>query len=128
MCGETRVELVDLPGTYSLASWSPEEMAARQFILDENPDLIVAVLDASTLEKSLYLCLQLLEMQRPLMAALNMTDVAEKRGIHVDVEALSQTLGVPVIRTRASRGIGRRQGFKSPWGRQKEIKGSHRRM
>ena len=71
VCGETRVELVDLPGTYSLASWSPEEMAARQFILDENPDLIVAVLDASTLEKSLYLCLQLLEMQRPLMAALN---------------------------------------------------------
>lgn len=109
VCGETRVELVDLPGTYSLASWSPEEMAARQFILDENPDLIVAVLDASTLEKSLYLCLQLLEMQRPLMAALNMTDVAEKRGIHVDVEALSQTLGVPVIRTQASRGIGRRE-------------------
>lgn len=107
--GETRVELVDLPRTYSLASWSPEEMAARQFILDEDTDLIVAVLDASTLEKSLYLCLQLLEMQRPLMAALNMTDVAEKRGIHVDVEALSQTLGVPVIRTRASRGIGRRE-------------------
>ena len=96
VCGDTRVELVDLPGTYSLASWSPEEMAARQFIVEEDPAQIVAVLDASTLEKSLYLCLQLLEMRRPTLAVLNMMDVAAKRGIRVDADALSQALGIPV--------------------------------
>ena len=97
VCGDTRVELVDLPGTYSLASWSPEEMAARQFIVEEDPAQIVAVLDASTLEKSLYLCLQLLEMRRPTLAVLNMMDVAAKRGIRVDADALSRALGIPVI-------------------------------
>jgi len=104
VCGDTRVELVDLPGTYSLASWSPEEMAARQFIVEEDPAQIVAVLDASTLEKSLYLCLQLLEMRRPTLAVLNMMDVAAKRGIRVDADALSQALGIPVIRAQASKG------------------------
>ena len=97
VCGDTRVELVDLPGTYSLASWSPEEMAARQFIVEEDPAQIVAVLDASTLEKSLYLCLQLLEMRRPTLAVLNMMDVAAKRGIREDADALSQALGIPEI-------------------------------
>lgn len=108
VCGDTRVELVDLPGTYSLASWSPEEMAARQFIVEEDPAQIVAVLDASTLEKSLYLCLQLLEMRRPTLAVLNMMDVAAKRGIRVDADALSQALGIPVIRPRPARGSGSR--------------------
>ena len=109
VCGDTRVELVDLPGTYSLASWSPEEMAARQFIVEEDPAQIVAVLDASTLEKSLYLCLQLLEMRRPTLAVLNMMDVAAKRGIRVDADALSQALGIPVIRAQASKGIGKQE-------------------
>ncbi|MBQ4566538.1 MAG: ferrous iron transport protein B [Desulfovibrio sp.] len=103
----TRVDLVDLPGTYSMASWSPEEQAARQFILDEEPDLIVSVLDASTLEKSLYLCLQVLEMGRPVLAAMNMLDVAAKRHIDVDANALSDALGVPVVPVQASKGIGR---------------------
>lgn len=103
----TRVDLVDLPGTYSLASWSPEEQAARQFILDEKPDLIVSVLDASTLEKSLYLSLQVLETGRPVLAAMNMLDVAAKRHIDVDAEALSKELGVPVVPVQASKGIGR---------------------
>lgn len=107
--GDTRVELVDLPGTYSLASWSPEEMAARQFIVEEDPAQIVAVLDASTLEKSLYLCLQLLEMRRPTLAVLNMMDVAAKRGIRVDADALSRALGIPVIRAQASKGIGKQE-------------------
>ena len=107
--GDTRVELVDLPGTYSLASWSPEEMAARQFIVEEDPAQIVAVLDASTLEKSLYLCLQLLEMRRPTLAVLNMMDVAAKRGIRVDADALSRALGIPVIQTQASKGIGKQE-------------------
>ena len=104
---DIRVELVDLPGTYSLASWSAEEVAARRFIVEEKPDQIVAVLDASTLEKSLYLCLQLLEMQRPTLAALNMLDVADKRGIQVNAEALASALGIPVIPIQASRGRGK---------------------
>lgn len=82
---------------------------ARQFILEENPRQMVAVLDASTLEKSLYLCLQLLEMQRPTLAALNMLDVAAKRHITVDADALSAALGIPVIRVQASRKMGREE-------------------
>ena len=113
VCGDTRVELVDLPGTYSLASWSPEEMAARQFIVEEDPAQIVAVLDASTLEKSLYLCLQLLEMRRPTLAVLNMMDVAAKRGIRVDADALSRALGIPVIRAQASKGIGKQELYRA---------------
>ncbi|RRD69202.1 MULTISPECIES: ferrous iron transport protein B [unclassified Desulfovibrio] len=104
---DVRVDLVDLPGTYSLASWSPEEKAARQFIVEENPDQIVAVLDASTLEKSLYLCLQLMEMQRPTLAALNMLDVAAKRKVDVDADALARALGIPVVRVQASKGVGK---------------------
>ncbi len=105
--GETRVELVDLPGTYSLASWSPEEKAARQFIVAENPDQIVSVLDASTLEKSLYLCLQVLEMRRPALVALNMLDVAAKRRIDVNLDALADALGIPVFPVQASKGQGK---------------------
>lgn len=106
---DVHVELVDLPGTYSLTSWSPEEMAARNFIVKENPAQVVSVLDASTLEKSLYLCLQLLEMQRPTLAALNMLDVAAKRKIDVDSDALSRTLGIPVIGMQASKGLGKNE-------------------
>ena len=106
---ETRVDLVDLPGTYSLASWSPEEQAARQFILDEQPDQIVSVLDASTLEKGLYLCLQVLETGRPVLVAMNMLDVAAKRHIDVDANALSASLGVPVVSVQARKGFGREE-------------------
>lgn len=108
VCGDTRVELVDLPGTYSLASWSPEEMAARQFIVEEDPAQIVAVLDASTLEKSLYLCLQLLEMRRPTLAVLNMMDVAAKRGIRVDADALPRRWASRSSGPRPARGSGSR--------------------
>jgi len=104
---DVSVELVDLPGTYAFASWSLEEKVARQFILEEDIDQLVAVLDASTLEKSLYFCVQLLEMQRPTIAALNMLDVAEKRKIDVDAEALSRALGIPVVRVQASKGRGK---------------------
>ena len=107
--GTHKVELTDLPGTYSLTSYSPEEKAARRFIMESRPHVLVNVLEASTLEKSLYLCLQLLEMGRPTLAVLNMLDVAEKRGISVDAERLSALLGVPVIRTQASRNKGKKE-------------------
>lgn len=101
------IELIDLPGTYSLSAFSAEEIVTRDFILDECPDAVVAVADASNLERNLYLVLQLLEMGVPLILALNMSDIAENRGIAVDRERLSALLGgVPVIRLIGNRLVG----------------------
>ncbi len=92
--------LVDLPGTYSLNAYSAEEIITRNFILEQQPDTIIAVVDASNLERNLYLVLQLLEMGAPLVITLNMVDVAERRGIQIDTAQLSAQLGgVPVVTT-----------------------------
>lgn len=101
-----RVQIVDLPGTYSLSSYSLEERVARQFVISERPDLVMNVVDASNLKRSLYLTLQLLEMEVPVVVALNMMDVAEGRNMKIDVKALSERLGVPVAPTvgRKSKG------------------------
>lgn len=107
MCGQS-VRIVDLPGTYSLSSYSPEELAARQFLLDEHPNILLDVADASTLDKSLYLTLQVLEMELPVIMAMNMIDVAAKRKISVDVAALSAKLGIPVIPVNAAKSIGKK--------------------
>ncbi|MGE4505747.1 MAG: ferrous iron transport protein B [Desulfovibrionaceae bacterium] len=105
--GELRAQLVDLPGTYSLTSYSLEERVARQFILEERPDLIVNVVDASNLKRNLYLTLQLLEFGVPLVLNLNMMDVARGRNMDIDVEALSRGLGVPVVPTVGRKSEGR---------------------
>ncbi len=97
-----KVSVVDLPGTYAFTSYSPEEMAARDFILNERPDVVIAVVDASTLDKGLYFVLQLLEMGRPVIVALNMIDVAIRRGLKVDAHELSNQLGVPVVPIQAT--------------------------
>jgi ferrous iron transport protein B len=102
-----RVTLVDLPGTYSLTSYSLEERVARDFLLDEHPDAVLNVVDASNLERNLYLTFQLLEMGLRLVVALNMTDIARGRGIDIDSGLLADELGVSVIPTVASRGKGR---------------------
>lgn len=107
--GQDKITLVDLPGTYAFTSYSPEERAARDFILNDCPDAVVAVVDASTLEKGMYFLLQLLQMGRPVIVALNMMDVAERRGLYPDTETLSQKLGVPVITLQAAKGIGRKE-------------------
>ena len=104
--GEEEAQVVDLPGTYSLTAYSQEELVARDFILKEKPDLVVDVVDASNLERNLYLTTQIMEMQRPLVIALNMVDVAEKRGIKVNTEKLSELLGVPVVATVGNKGRG----------------------
>lgn len=104
--GNERITVVDLPGTYSLTAYSQEEVVARHFIVDEKPDLVIDVVDASNLERNLYLTTQLMEMRVPLVIALNMADVAEKRGIVIDAERLSRLLGVPVVNTVGSRGQG----------------------
>lgn len=101
------IAIVDLPGAYSLSAFSAEEIIARDFILDAQPDVVVAVVDAANLERNLYLVLQLLEMHVPLVMALNMSDVAERRDIHINQQALSELLGgVPVIPMVGSREIG----------------------
>lgn len=100
------VTLVDLPGTYSLSAYSPEEVIARDFLLSQRPTLVINVVDAANLERNLYLTVQLLEMQMPLLIVLNMVDAATSRGITIDSQKLSQALHAPVITTVASHGTG----------------------
>ena len=105
--GDSRVELVDLPGTYSLTSYSLEERVARDFLLGDNPDVVIDVADGSNLKRNLYLTLQILEMEVPALLNLNMMDVVERRGHAVDVEKLEDILGIPVVPTTAKKGVGR---------------------
>ncbi|MEF2232166.1 MAG: ferrous iron transport protein B [Pseudodesulfovibrio sp.] len=105
--GDVRVELVDLPGTYSLTSYSLEERVARDFLLGDNPGVVIDVADGSNLRRNLYLTLQLLEMEVPTILNLNMMDVAERRGQSIDVPGLQAILGIPVVPTRAKRGEGK---------------------
>ena len=100
------IKIVDLPGTYSLSAFSPEEVIARDFIVQEKPDVVVTVLDASNLERNLYLAVQVLEMEVPVVIALNMVDVAKSHNVHVDHTNLSQALQVPVVRTIARKEVG----------------------
>jgi ferrous iron transport protein B len=103
---DATIEVVDLPGTYSLTACSVEETIARDFILDEKPDVVVDIVDASKLEHDLLLALQTLELTDNVVIALNLMDVADGKGLKIDVDKLSEMLGVPVIPTVANRGIG----------------------
>jgi ferrous iron transport protein B len=101
------LHVVDLPGTYSLAAYSPEEVIARDFILYERPDVVVNVVDATNLERNLYLTVQLLELEVPLVVALNLADVAQRMRLRIDTAKLSQQLsGTPVVEISARRGDG----------------------
>jgi ferrous iron transport protein B len=100
------LSIVDLPGTYSLTAYSMEEVVVRDFLVDEKPDVIINIVDASNLERNLYLALQFLEMGVSLCVALNMVDVATSRGIEIDVEKLSELLRIPVVPTIARTGKG----------------------
>ena len=108
-----KVEVVDLPGTYSLTSYSPEERVSRSFLLHDKSSVVVNVADASNLKRHLYLTFQLLEMGVPLVVDLNMMDVAEKRDIDIDTQELSRQLGVPVVPTAIKQGRGKKELFKS---------------
>jgi len=99
-------ECIDLPGTYSLISMDAAEIEARKYLLRETVDVIINVMDASLLGRSLELTLELLELGRPMVIALNMVDEAERKGIQIDIEKLSQILGVPVVKTIAYTGKG----------------------
>ncbi|MDR3186672.1 MAG: ferrous iron transport protein B [Christensenellaceae bacterium] len=101
------ITIVDLPGIYSLSPYSPEEVIARNFIVDEKPDLIINIVDATNLERNLYLTTQLLETNIPTVIALNMIDIVNKNGDTLDAKALEKAIGVPVVEVSALR----RQGI-----------------
>lgn len=103
---DLNIRLVDLPGTYSLTSYTMEEQVSRQFILSDEVDVIVDVVDASALERNLYLTLQLLELGKPVVMALNMMDIVEKRGMEIDTHRLPEMLGIPVIPVSARKRTG----------------------
>ena len=100
------IHFVDLPGTYSLTAYTLEEIAARNFIIDDKPNVLVDIIDASNLERNLYLAVQLMELRVPLVLAFNMSDVAEARGLDIDVKLLSRLLNVPIVRTVGHKGEG----------------------
>ena len=93
----TEIDVVDLPGTYSLTARAVDELIARNFIVEEKPEAVVNIVDASNLERNLYLTMLLLELNTNVVVALNMMDVAEEKGYVIDVENLSERIGVPVI-------------------------------
>ncbi len=94
---DLKIRVVDLPGTYSLTSYSPEEVIARKVIVEEKPAVVVDIVDASNLERNLYLTMQLFELGVPVIVVLNMMDDAEKKGLKIQVEKLTRRLGVPVV-------------------------------
>jgi ferrous iron transport protein B len=100
------LKIIDLPGTYSLTPFSIEEIVARNFILDERPDVVIDIIDASNLERSLYLATQLREIDCKVLFALNMADVARTRGIKIDEKKLSELLAVPVVFTIGNKNKG----------------------
>jgi ferrous iron transport protein B len=100
------IKLVDLPGTYSLTAAAEDELVSRNFIIEEKPDLVVDVVDASNLERNLYLTTLLLELDAKVMLVLNMTDIAQEKGYKINVNMLSQKLGIPVVTTIATKGKG----------------------
>ncbi len=100
------IDIIDLPGIYSLSTFSIEELVSREYIAAEKPDLVINVVDASLLERNLFFTLQLLELETPLLIALNQVDMAKKKGIMIDYEKAEEVLGVPVVPTVAVSGKG----------------------
>lgn len=104
--GAEPIAIVDLPGIYSLSPYTPEEVIARNYILDEKPDCVINIVDATNLERNLYLSTQILEMDVPMVIALNMMDAVEKNGDRLDANELEKRLGVPVVKISALRNKG----------------------
>jgi len=103
------INVVDLPGTYSLTAYSPDEVVARNVIIEEKPDVVVNIVDASNLERNLYLTTQLKELGVPVLVALNMADMAEAQGISFDYQFLAQLLGTPIVRTVGTKDEGTKE-------------------
>lgn len=104
--GEEKVDIVDLPGIYSLSPYTPEEVVSRNYILDERPDCVINIVDATNLERNLYLTTQLMEIDVPLIIALNMMDAVEKNGDAIDAKELERKIGLPVVEISALKNKG----------------------
>ncbi len=100
------IAIIDLPGIYSLSPYTSEEVIARNYILDEKPDCVINIIDATNLERNLYLTTQILEIDVPVVLALNMMDAVEKRGDYIDEKELEKRLGIPVVKISALKGTG----------------------
>jgi ferrous iron transport protein B len=100
------IDIADLPGTYSLTEYTPEELYVRQYIMEEHPDIVLNIVDASNLERNLFLTTQLIDMNVPMVMALNMYDELERNGDQLDLPTLSELFGFPIIPTVSSRGTG----------------------
>ena len=95
------INIVDLPGIYSLSPYTPEEVVSRNFILEEKPDCVINIVDATNLERNLYLTTQIMEIDVPVVVALNMIDVVKKSGDKLDAKKLEREIGVPVVEISA---------------------------
>jgi len=100
------IDIIDLPGIYSLSTYSLEELVSRKYIAVERPDVVINVVDASVLERNLFFTLQLMELETPMVIALNQMDIAKSKGIKIDTKKLEQLLGIPVMPTIAVKGVG----------------------
>ena len=100
------IKVIDLPGIYSLSTYSQEELVSREYIALGHPEVVVNVIDATALERNLFFTLQLIEMQAPLVLAINLADIAKKKGININYNLLGEILGLPVVPTIATKGIG----------------------
>jgi ferrous iron transport protein B len=100
------IDIIDLPGIYSLSTYSLEELVSRKYIVVERPDIVINVVDASVLERNLFFTLQLMELETPMVIALNQIDMAKSKGIQIDIKKLEKLLGIPVMPTIAIKGIG----------------------
>ena len=117
---DAKVKLIDLPGTYSLSAYSQEELVARNFLVNEKPDIVVDIVDATMLERHLYLAIQFFELGIPVVLALNMMDDAKKQGLRIDTEKLSELLNCPVVETVARSGQGKKELIETAIQRAKE--------
>jgi ferrous iron transport protein B len=103
------IVFVDLPGTYSLTAYTIEEIVSRNFIIEEQPDVVVDIVDASSIERNLYMATQLIEMNVPLILAFNMSDIAEQKGLLFDIEQLSRLFEAPIVPTIGNKGKGKKE-------------------
>ena len=104
--GHKDVHIIDLPGIYSLSPYTLEEVVTRNYIINDHPDVILNLVDGSNIERNLYLTTQLMEMGIPVVIAMNMMDIVNKRGDHIDIKGLSNMIGCKIIETSALKGKG----------------------
>ena len=107
--GDYEITFIDLPGTYSLTAYSEEELVTRNFVIDERPDIVVDVIDASSIERNLYLATQLIEINVPLVLAFNMSDIADRKGMLFDIEQLSILLETIIVRMVGNKSKGKKE-------------------